>query len=70
MSSANPYDGDYVGTFTQLSLFGRAQSIFARVANARGAGSWQVPVCGTVTFTMAVAPNGYVELQVDDVGAF
>jgi serine/threonine protein kinase/peptidoglycan hydrolase-like protein with peptidoglycan-binding domain len=68
--AANPYDGDYVGTFTQLSLFGRAQSIFARVANGRGAGSWQVPVCGTVTFTMTVAPNGYVELHVDDVGAF
>ena len=70
VSSTNPYDGDYVGTFTQLSLFGRAQSIFAHVANGRGAGSWQVPVCGTVTFTMTVAPNGYVELRVDDVGAF
>jgi serine/threonine protein kinase/peptidoglycan hydrolase-like protein with peptidoglycan-binding domain len=68
--AVNPYDGDYVGTFTQLSLFGRSQSIYARVANGRGAGSWQVPVCGTVTFTMTVAPNGYLELRVDDVGAF
>jgi hypothetical protein len=68
--AANPNDGDYTGTFKQLSLFGQAQSIFVRAVNGHGAGSWQVPLCGTVTFTMTVAPNGYVELRVDDVGAF
>jgi serine/threonine protein kinase/peptidoglycan hydrolase-like protein with peptidoglycan-binding domain len=68
--AANPYDGDYTGTFKQLSLFGQAQSIFVRAVNGHGAGSWQVPLCGTVTFTMTVASNGYIELRVDDVGAF
>ena len=70
MPAANPFDGDYTGTFTQLALFGRSQSIFARVVNGRGAGSWQIPMCGTITFRMTVASNGYVELDVDDVGAF
>jgi serine/threonine protein kinase/peptidoglycan hydrolase-like protein with peptidoglycan-binding domain len=69
-TSANPYDGDYTVTFTQIALFGRSQSIFLRLVNGYGTGAWQIPVCGEVTFKMTVATNGYVDLDVDDVGAF
>jgi hypothetical protein len=40
------------------------------VVNGHGQGAWQVPLCGTVTFHLTVATNGYAELDVEDVGAF
>jgi serine/threonine protein kinase/peptidoglycan hydrolase-like protein with peptidoglycan-binding domain len=69
-TSANSYDGYYAGTYTQIALLGRSQSISVQVVNGYGTGAWEIALCGTVTFKMTVATNGYVELDVDDVGAF